>query len=162
MQFSIITCTYNVEKNLAKTLDSVLLQNFSDYEIIVIDGKSTDKTLEIAKEYEKKFDGKLKWFGEKDLGIYDAMNKGIKIAKGNWLYFLNSGDIFCDSEILKKVNFEIEKDKLNSIFYGKIELENTGFTYGEEWTAEKLLKGNISHQAIFFVKIYLIFLVFMI
>lgn len=151
MKFSIITCTYNSEKNIAKTLDSILDQNFQDYEILIIDGKSTDKTLDIVKNYELKFQNKLKCFSEKDGGVYDGMNKGIKLAKGEWIYFLNSGDYFNNSKILTKI-FEFKKDKNLDVIYGNIKVEELGVVVGGKFDCEKLLKSNISHQALFFKK----------
>ena len=92
MKISIITATYNSEKTLKETLDSVLSQTYKDYEHIIIDGLSKDNTMGIVKEYEKKYNGKLKYISEKDSGLYDAMNKGIKMATGDIIGILNSDD----------------------------------------------------------------------
>ena len=77
MKISIITATYNSEKTIANTIESVLSQTHKDIEYIIVDGMSDDSTIEIIKQYEPRFCGKLKWITEKDEGIYDAMNKGI-------------------------------------------------------------------------------------
>jgi len=81
--FSIITVSYNSEKTIEQTILSVLNQTYSDYEYIIIDGGSTDKTVEIIKKYQDSFNGRLRWVSEPDDGIYYAMNKGIALAKGN-------------------------------------------------------------------------------
>lgn len=80
MKISIVTATFNSEKTLEETLLSVFSQTHKDIEHIIVDGKSTDKTMEIVKKYEKKYNGKLKYISEPDKGLYDAMNKGIKMA----------------------------------------------------------------------------------
>lgn len=103
MKISIITATYNSERTLRDTFDSVLAQNFDDYEYIVVDGYSKDSTLEVVKEYETKFEGKLKWISEPDKGIYDAMNKGIKMATGDVIGILNSDDFYASSNVLSEI-----------------------------------------------------------
>lgn len=90
--FSIITVCYNSEKTITNTIESILNQTYRNFEYIIIDGKSTDKTLEIIKSYEKKFEGKLKVISEPDNGIYDAMNKGIRMARGTVIGIINSDD----------------------------------------------------------------------
>jgi len=149
MKISTIICTYNSEENLSETLDSLLTQIFEDFEVVIVDGSSTDRTVDVIKEYEKKFLGRLRWISEKDKGVYDAMNKGIEISKGEWLYFLGSGDLLSSAE-----TFEIVAKKLNDqdldVVYGNIEIENSGAIYYGEFTKKKLMKGNIPHQAIFF------------
>lgn len=89
---SIITVSYNSEKYIEDTIESVLKQTYPNIEYIVVDGQSIDSTLEIVKEYEPKFDGRMRWVSEKDEGIYDAMNKGIKMADGEIIGIINSDD----------------------------------------------------------------------
>ena len=89
--FSIITVVYNGEKFLEKAITSVINQSYKDFEYIVIDGGSTDKSLEIIKKYEKKIDY---WVSEKDKGIYDAFNKGMKVSRGKFIGFINSDDTY--------------------------------------------------------------------
>lgn len=151
MQISIILCTYNSSRNLEKTLDSILAQSFDSYEVVIIDGASKDSTVEIMRSCEERFGGKLKWISEKDNGVYDAMNKGIKIAKGDRLFFLGSGDIFYNEDVLKNVSEQIGLFD-GEVVYGKVELENTGVFLGGEFSTEKLIIGNIPHQAIFYKK----------
>ena len=92
MLFSIITPSFNSEKTISKTIESLLNQTFQDYEYLIIDGGSTDRTLEIIKYYEPLFHGKLHWISEKDTGIYNAMNKGIMTSNGSIIGIVNSDD----------------------------------------------------------------------
>lgn len=96
---SIITVCYNAESSIRQTIESVLSQTFSDYEYIVIDGASTDKTVEIISEYRDRIDV---FISEPDKGIYDAMNKGIDHASGEWITFRNSGDLFLSPDSLRQ------------------------------------------------------------
>ncbi|MDU6428063.1 glycosyltransferase family 2 protein [Clostridium perfringens] len=115
-KISIITVCYNSEKSIRKTLESIKRQKYNNYEIIIVDGESKDNTLKIIKEYKVVFKNKLKIYSEKDNGIYDAMNKGIELANGEWIYFLNSDDWLNDEAL-------IEVDKYLS--------ENIDFLYGD-------------------------------
>ena len=93
-KISVITVCYNSEKTIALTIESVLQQNYDNYEYFIIDGKSTDNTIGIVKSYIEKFDGKLKYISEKDSGIYNAMNKGIKMCTGDIIGIINSDDYY--------------------------------------------------------------------
>ena len=100
MKYSIITVNYNNCEGLRKTIESVINQSYKDFEFIIIDGESTDGSVEIIKQYEPYI---TYWKSEKDKGIYNAMNKGICEAKGDYLNFMNSGDIFYNNEILSLI-----------------------------------------------------------
>lgn len=100
MKLSIITINLNNKDGLEKTIESVVSQTFTDYEFIIIDGGSTKGDVELIKEYENKISY---WVSEKDSGIYNAQNKGIKQARGEYLYFLNSGDALYENTTLEKV-----------------------------------------------------------
>jgi len=100
---SIITVVYNGEKYLEETIKSVINQTYNNVEYIIIDGGSTDGTLEIIKKYEDAIDY---WVSEKDAGIYDAMNKGIERASGEWINFMNAGDGFYSTDVLQKIFFK--------------------------------------------------------
>lgn len=100
MLFSIITINYNNREGLQRTIKSVLEQSFDDYEYIMIDGGSTDGSIDILREYDNHFDY---WVSEKDRGIYHAMNKGVTHAHGDYCVFMNSGDCFYSKEVLKQV-----------------------------------------------------------
>ncbi len=97
---SIITVVFNGKKYLEETIQSVIKQTYDNIEYIIIDGDSTDETLDIIKKYEDKVDY---WMSEKDSGIYDAMNKGIDLATGEWINFMNVGDRFYSGDTLENI-----------------------------------------------------------
>lgn len=105
--FSIITVVYNNEKYLEETIKSVIGQSFKNFEYIIIDGGSKDKTLDIIKKYEKYIDY---WISEKDYGIYDAFNKGMSLSKGDYIGIINSDDTY-ENNALEIISKYIEKDK---------------------------------------------------
>lgn len=111
---TIITVVYNDSINIEKTINSVLNQTFKNYEYIIIDGSSTDGTLDVIKKYDDNIDY---WISEKDEGVFDAMNKGIKHASGTWINFMNSGDIFTSNLILEKIFQNNTYEKVD-ILYG--------------------------------------------
>lgn len=112
-KISIITVTYNCKEDLRQTFESLHSQTFQDYEHIIIDGGSTDGTIELINENESKVD---QWVSEKDKGIYDAMNKGIDMARGEYVQFLNAGDIFFDEHSLTLAAKEMYSSKYDIIF----------------------------------------------
>ena len=143
---SIITVVWNDSEGLERTIKSIINQTYENIEFIVIDGGSTDGTLEIIKKYEKSIDYVV---SEEDKGIYDAMNKGIIASTGSWLSFMNAGDTFINEHILKKVKFENFDDKV--LLYGK-KVYNKKVI--EPLAIEKLKVGEIhaNHQSMFFNK----------
>lgn len=110
MLISIVTATYNSERTVRDTLESVLSQTITCYEYLVIDGGSKDSTLDILREYEPKFKGRMCWISERDKGIYDAMNKGFHRATGDILMLINSDDLFARPDALELVVNEFEKN----------------------------------------------------
>lgn len=117
MKISIITVVFNNEKTIKAALNSVLGQTYKDIEYIIIDGKSKDNTVSIIKEYENK----LGYFiSEKDFGIYDAMNKGIKAATGDVIGILNSDDLYQDSTVLDRVMTQFIQNPALDIVYGDL------------------------------------------
>lgn len=117
MKISIITITYNSEKTLADTIQSVLNQTYPNIEYIIVDGASKDNTVSIIKEYEPYFEGRMKWISEKDKGLYDAMSKGIRMATGNIVGILNSDDFFTSKEVLQNVaNAFLQDVKLDAVY----------------------------------------------
>lgn len=151
---SIVTVCLNSEKNLEETILSVLNQTYKKIEYAIIDGGSTDNTLDIVKKYENKIDY---WISEKDEGIYHAMNKGISVASGEILHFLNAGDCFYNDKILELISKEFIKNKNIGIVYGLTECfsNDIGIEYiaGGKINKEKLWKGMpVCHQSIFFKK----------
>lgn len=114
---SVITVAYNEETTIEKTILSVVTQNYSPIEYIIIDGGSTDGTVDIIRKYESHI---TYWISEKDEGIYDAMNKGLKYASGEWSIFMNSGDWFYDETVIEKV-FSDKYSSAVGVIYGAVE-----------------------------------------
>jgi len=147
---SIIIPTFNSAKTLARALDSIIGQTFADFEILIVDGLSTDGTLDIIAGYSRK-DNRIRLLSEQDKGIYDAMNKGIDLAKGDWLYFLGSDDRLYSSDVLASVLGDPANQAFD-VLYGNVFGTVFNGIYDGEFTAEKILDRNICHQAIFFRK----------
>jgi glycosyltransferase involved in cell wall biosynthesis len=146
MKISIVTIVLNDKQNIEKTIQSVLSQN-AGLEYIIIDGGSTDGTLEMIEKYKENIDILT---SEKDSGIYNAMNKAIDMANGEWICFMNSGDMFYDSNILKTIlpNFDESID----IVYGDQEVRYTSKKkiVKADQSIEDIWKGMIfSHQSCF-------------
>ena len=115
--FSIITITYNAVRLVEQTLLNVLSQSYPNIEYIVIDGGSTDGTVDIIRRYES---GLAYWVSEPDKGIYDAMNKGLQKATGDYVWFINAGDTLCSSDTVQSVVSRLQKRKaLPDIIYGE-------------------------------------------
>jgi len=110
---SIITITYNSEKTLDDTIKSVLSQTYKDIEYIIVDGASTDGTIGIIKKYENEIS---KFISEPDEGIYDAMNKGLKLATGYIVGILNSDDVYYDNKVIEKVVDKFKKEAVDSVY----------------------------------------------
>ena len=147
MFFSIIIPTYNSSLTIERAIKSILNQHFIDYEILIVDGKSSDDTLIKLEQFQ---DNRIKVFSEKDNGIYDAMNKGINHSKGEWLYFLGSDDYLIDNLVFQDVRNRILTEKNLDILYGDVFSSRFGGIYGGEFDLNRLFKRNICHQAIFF------------
>lgn len=103
MKISIITASYNSGATLRDTLESILAQTYKNYEVVIIDGGSSDNTKQIVDEYLPKFEGRLKWYTGKDRGLYDAMNKGICRATGDVVGILNSDDFYAGPDVLTSI-----------------------------------------------------------
>lgn len=111
--FTIVTVTYNAEDTLQNTIDSVKQQTYKNIEYIVIDGNSKDRTKSIIQKNLGSIDY---WISESDSGIYEAMNKGTRMASGQWINFMNAGDSFADSEVLAKVAAQTNTE--SNVIYG--------------------------------------------
>ena len=101
MKLTTIVVSLNAQKRLASTLDSILAQEYDELEVIAVDGGSTDGTVDVLKQYEGRFQGRLHWRSEPDKGIYDAMNKGIARATGDYVNFLNCGDSYAPQALVQ-------------------------------------------------------------
>jgi len=117
MKISIITVAYNSAKTIEDTIKSVLSQNYVDIEYIIIDGKSSDATLDIVNTYHQNISRVI---SETDQGIYDAMNKGIKVATGQIIGFLNSDDVFENKNVLSLIADQFNRDQSISVVYGDL------------------------------------------
>ena len=147
-KFSIIVITLNTKKDFLKTINSVLSQKYSHYELIVVDGNSADGTIEEINKLKKKFS---KIIIGKDKGIYDAMNKGIRFINNDWVIFLNSGDIFYNKDVLKKINSEIHLKKKIDVLVGR-NIVGSKIKYYSKFKKinSKTFKSVFSHQSVFF------------
>ena len=148
MKLSIITINLNNATGLRKTIDSVFCQTYRDFEYIIIDGESADGSVEIINQYKERINY---WVSEKDKGIYNAMNKGLKIAKGEYIQFLNSGDCLYDDKVL-----EFFSDKLEGtdIIYGDVVVYKNNKEETREHSSRLTLLGllersrHLCHQAV--------------
>lgn len=146
---SIITSCLNAENTIEQTIQSVIDQTYPNIEYIIIDGGSTDGTLNIIKKYEDRI---AKWISEPDSGVYDGMNKGIIHSTGEILCFLNSGDLLYNKDIIKNV---VDRFSDNNVYgvYGNVEVLNDyrkdKLIRGCKVTPNKLLYRHICHQALF-------------
>lgn len=120
MKLSIITVTFNSAKTIQNTIESVLNQKFTDFEYFVIDGGSKDNTIDIIKEYEPKFEGRMKWISEKDKGMYDGINKGIRMATGDVVGIINSDDFYHRTDIFNIIAKSFEENKDIQAIYGDV------------------------------------------
>ena len=146
MLYSIITINFNNCDGLRRTIESVVNQTNDNYEYIVIDGGSTDGSVDVIQKFSDRISY---WVSEKDDGIYNAMNKGIMHATGEWLIMMNAGDVFCDKSVLQNIMENIPENKtfLYSNFFiigsdGKKKLCKTSF-----------IEGHLNHQSIIYKRI---------
>ena len=116
MKISIITVCFNSEQTISDTISSVLNQQYNDYEYIVVDGGSKDNTVNILKKYEPKFNGKMRWISEKDNGLYDAMNKGIKMADGDIVGIINSDDFYHRNDVFTLIDREFNTKEVDAVY----------------------------------------------
>ena len=120
MDLTIITINRNNAAGLEKTMQSVLNQTCQDFEYVVVDGASTDGSVEVIKRLSGQFGERLKWISEPDKGIYNAMNKGIGMATGEYVEFLNSGDCLASEDVVGRMYEALEKAEHPSILYGNM------------------------------------------
>lgn len=150
---TIATVVYNGQELLEETILSVINQTYSNVEFIIIDGGSTDNTIDIIRKYEHAIDY---WISEKDEGIYDAMNKASELAKGKWINFMNCGDTFCNNEVINSIKFN---DFSNYVMvYGSAKIFDGNRNFIKEQKARKMNKinllffitGVVCHQSVFY------------
>lgn len=116
---TVVTVCYNAAENLQKTMLSVKEQSYENLEYIIVDGGSKDESVDIIKQYGEVV---CRWISEPDHGIYDAMNKGIGLASGDWIIFMNAGDVFYNNEVISKLAGK-EYNPNTGIIYGDVELD---------------------------------------
>ncbi|OBJ24963.1 glycosyltransferase family 2 protein [Mycobacterium colombiense] len=149
--FSIIVPMLNVAATLGECLDSLDRQTFNDFEVVLVDGKSTDSTLEIAEKFAPKFGTRLVMNSEPDQGVYDAMNRGVDMASGAWLLFLGADDTLYQPDTLSKVAAFIDQHQASDLVYGDVIMRSTGARHAGEFDLDRLLfETNICHQSIFY------------
>lgn len=135
LKFSIITICFNSEKTIERTIKSVLEQTYKDFEYIIVDGASKGGTLDIVKKYEPLFEGRMKWKSEPDKGIYDAMNKGIRMATGDIIGIVNSDDWLEPNTLDIVANAFVQNGKdTNALYCGGINYHRTDGTI-KRWDA---------------------------
>jgi glycosyltransferase involved in cell wall biosynthesis len=117
LKFSVITVTYNAALWLERTIQSILLQPGIEY--IIVDGGSTDGTLDIIRKYESQIS---RWISEPDNGLYDAMNKGLKLATGDYVWFINAGDTVYSENTVREISAMLDMNDLPDIIYGETEM----------------------------------------
>lgn len=160
LKLSVVTVCYNAEKTIVETIESVLNQTYANIEYLIIDGKSTDNTLNIVEKYHSNCDN-IRVISEKDAGIYNAMNKGIDIASGEYIYFLNAGDLFYNDTTVAIVMDRLKKTGLPDIIYGDIDVDYHTHKKRIEYAGKKRLNRilialgiTVCHQSVF-AKTYL-------
>ncbi len=154
LNITVITVCYNAKSKVRETIESVCSQTYPNIEYLIIDGNSTDGTGEILAEYSGYFN--IRIFIEEDFGVYNAMNRGIARASGDYIFFLNAGDTLYNKYVLEEM-YQYIKEDTKAIYYGKIcFISSDGskiikdYAEGKETLEEKLLNGNMPcHQSIF-------------
>ena len=154
LRLSVVTVCYNAEESIEKTMQSVLFQSYKNIEYLIIDGQSTDGTLEIVRKYQERYNN-IRLISEKDSGIYNAMNKGAFYAQGEYIYYLNSGDLFPEEKTVEQVMCQLEKNRPD-VVYGNIDIDygmrKKRIAYAKYRRLKKLwiaLGITICHQAVF-------------
>lgn len=148
---SIVTVCFNSERTIAKTIESVLNQTYKNIEYLIIDGNSSDDTMEIVKKYEPLFEGRMKWISEPDDGIYDAMNKGIHMASGDLIGIINSDDYY-ELDAVENMISAMGNESYQ-ILYGAVRTVKNGIEQNISINSHLFLRENmIGHPACFITK----------
>ena len=152
MKLSIVTINRNNAEGLEKTMRSVAEQSYKEFEYIVVDGASTDGSVEVIKSHESEF-SHLKWVSEPDKGIYNAMNKGLRMATGDYIQILNSADCLASEDVIERMISALEKLGMPSILYGNMvkcfpdgcRVKDKSFS-GHEITMLGMYRGTLNHD----------------
>ena len=145
---SVVTVSYNAATTIEQTILSVLNQTYDNVEYIIIDGGSTDGTVDIIKKYADKI---AYWVSEPDNGIYDAMNKALKIATGDFLIFMGADDLFYTNDVIQNVVSQISD--IDAVYYGSVLFKGIGTKHLGKFNKIKWATTNVSHQAIFYPRL---------
>jgi len=153
MRLSIITINRNNAKGLERTLQSVIEQTCQEFEYVIIDGASTDGSVDVVKKYESSIPH-LQWISELDNGIYNAMNKGVRLASGEYIQILNSGDCLASEDVVERMLNELQKAGNPSILYGNVvklfpdgkSITDKCFA-GQEITMLGMFTGSFNHDS---------------
>ena len=159
MKLSIITINRNNAAGLEKTMTSVLRQTCTAWEYIVVDGASTDESVDTIKRLSGEFGGRLKWISEPDKGIYNAMNKGIGMAEGDYVQFLNSGDCLVANDVVERMYKALEVSGNPPILYGNMlkelvngkRIRDKGLA-GQDITFLAFYTGTLNHSSAYIKK----------
>ncbi|WP_310461638.1 glycosyltransferase [Sphaerotilus sp.] len=146
MKISIITATFNSEKCIEALIESIKLQTYHDYEWIVVDGLSSDNTMDMVR---RSGVNNVRYISEKDSGIYSAFNKGVKISKGDYIYFIGSDDRFADSNVLLDISKYLDDD-ICCVFGGVRDGRNFIFNSSLRWKINII--NTVHHQAAFYAR----------
>lgn len=147
---TVVIPTYNSQNELEVAIKSVQSQLFLNWELLIIDGGSSDNTLDIIRNYANN-DARISYVSEKDNGVYDAMNKGISLARGEWIYFLGSDDKLYAEKVFSVVA-QMLKHAPGQFVYGNVKMGDRPEKYDGPFEFSKLLIKNIPHQASFYKK----------
>lgn len=149
--FSIVVPTLNAAAVVRNCIDSLARQTFGDFEIILVDGGSTDETCEIANSFTTQFGDRLIVHSGPDHGVYDAMNRGVSMANGEWLLFLGADDALYEDDTLARVATFIRDHEPSDLVYGDVLMRSTGTRHAGEFDLDRLLfETNMCHQSIFY------------
>lgn len=159
MKVSIVTAVWNRERTIRDTMESVLAQDYADLEYVVVDGQSTDGTVDVIRSFERPFNGRLKWVSEPDGGIYDAMNKGLRMAGGDIVAILNSDDFYHRKDTVSRVVTAFREDPELQAVYGDnlwVSAEDPTrvirYANGDNWNGFTARCGVMPPHATFFVR----------
>ncbi len=148
--FSIVLPTYNAEKYITRSIQSILKQEFKNFECLIIDGESSDDTLLITQDLISN-DSRFELVSEADFGVYDAMNKGVLKSKGKYLYFLGADDYLFDGKVLLEVQSNLANTNID-VLYGNVNRKDLWNHYDGEFNEYKIASQNLCHQSIFYKK----------
>ena len=142
MKISLITVCYNAERTIEKTLKSVLSQTYSNFEYLIIDAESDDNTLKIVDKYKKEFGNRIKVVSEKDEGIYDGMNKGVRLSTGNVIGILNADDIFANNYVFEKIADAFDRESCDGVYADLVYMDHDSMSI----PYREFISGNYSKR----------------